>query len=92
MSLVLAVGNVFKCSGYFRKKYAPLLPKGALFQLNISLAFTQTAVAFVSRVTHTFFFVGSSDFDADLSTREERNRWEKLVETIILHELEVSDK
>ena len=31
-------------------------------------------------------------FDAELSTREERNRWEKLVETIILHELEVSDE
>ncbi|XFF88667.1 hypothetical protein AB1E18_014886 [Capra hircus] len=34
----------------------------------------------------------SSDFDADLSTREERNRWETLVETIILHELEHLDK
>ena len=89
---MLASGNIFKCSGYFWKKYAPLLPKGALFQLNISLAFRQTAVVFVSRVTHTFFFVGSSDFDAELSTREERNRWEKLVETIILHELEVSDE
>uniref|UniRef100_A0A4W2FDE0 E3 ubiquitin-protein ligase RNF213-like n=1 Tax=Bos indicus x Bos taurus TaxID=30522 RepID=A0A4W2FDE0_BOBOX len=34
----------------------------------------------------------SHNFDAELSTREERNRWEKLVETIILHELEYLDK
>ncbi|KAJ1072081.1 hypothetical protein K5549_013948 [Capra hircus] len=41
---------------------------------------------------NTFFFVGSFNFVAELSTREERNRWEKLVETIILHELEHLDK
>lgn len=34
----------------------------------------------------------SFNFVAELSTREERNRWEKLVETIILHELEHLDK
>lgn len=39
MSLVVAAGNIFKCSGYFRKIYPPLLPKGALFQLNISSVF-----------------------------------------------------
>ena len=47
--------------------------------------------AFVSWVTDTFFFVGSLNFGAELSTREERNNWEKLVETIILPELKVSD-
>ena len=47
-------------------------------------------MVFVSWVTYTFFFVGSFNFVAELSTREERNRWETLVETIILHELEVS--
>ncbi|XP_068833610.1 E3 ubiquitin-protein ligase RNF213 [Capricornis sumatraensis] len=34
----------------------------------------------------------SLNFVAELSTREERNRWEKLVETIILRELEHLDK
>uniref|UniRef100_A0A8C9CZX4 E3 ubiquitin-protein ligase RNF213 n=1 Tax=Phocoena sinus TaxID=42100 RepID=A0A8C9CZX4_PHOSS len=35
---------------------------------------------------------GSLNFDAELSTREKRNSWEKLVETIILPELKHLDK
>lgn len=42
-------------------------------------------------VTYTFFFVGPLNFDAELSTKEKRNNWEKLVEALILPELEVSD-
>ncbi|XP_055264373.1 E3 ubiquitin-protein ligase RNF213 isoform X3 [Moschus berezovskii] len=34
----------------------------------------------------------SLNFDAELSTREKRNSWEKLVQTVILHELEHLDK
>uniref|UniRef100_A0A8C6FXF9 E3 ubiquitin-protein ligase RNF213 n=1 Tax=Moschus moschiferus TaxID=68415 RepID=A0A8C6FXF9_MOSMO len=34
----------------------------------------------------------SLNFDAELSTREKRNSWEKLVQTLILHELEHLDK
>lgn len=49
-------------------------------------------MVFVSWVTYTFFFVGSLDFDAELSTRGKRNSWEQLVQTLILHELEVSDE
>ena len=49
------------------------------------------AVFFGPWVTCTFFFVGSLNFDAQLSTREKRNSWEKLVATIILPELEVGD-
>lgn len=39
MSLVVAAGNIFKCSGYFRKIYPPLLPKGAFFHINIFSVF-----------------------------------------------------
>lgn len=49
-------------------------------------------MVFVSWVTYTFFFVGSLNFDAQLSTRIQRNSWENLVQTLILRELEVSDE
>lgn len=44
----------------------------------------------VPGATHTFFFAGPFDFDAVLSTKAKRNSWEKVTETIVLPQLEVS--
>lgn len=63
-------------------------PRGTLFQSN-SCLLSADRLVFVPWITHTFLFIELLNFDANLSTKENRNHWEKLMETIILSELAV---
>lgn len=76
------------CSGSFRKRPTP--PGGHCFSLTATQCLLSAdRLVLVPWVTHTFLFVAPLNFDANLSTKEMRNRWEKCMEMIILRELAV---